>query len=140
MLSNPKVNMFAIPDNLQDLLTDEKKAFVYLATTMPDGTPQVTPVWFNTDGEYVLINSAAGRIKDKNMSARPNIALCIADPVDPYRYIQIQGKVVEITTEGADAHIDALAFKYLGRDKYPFRKSEEQRVTYKVLPLKIDAN
>jgi PPOX class probable F420-dependent enzyme len=132
--------MINIPEKLQDLLINEKKAFAYLATSMPDGTPQVTPIWFNTDDEHILINSALGRIKDKNMRTRPNIALCIADPKDPYRYIQIQGRVVEVTTEGADAHIDALAFKYLGKEKYPFRKSEEQRVTYKILPLKIDAH
>jgi PPOX class probable F420-dependent enzyme len=129
-----------IPEKFHDLLTDEKKAFVYLATSMADGMPQVTPVWFNTDGEYILINSAAGRIKDKNMRARPTVALCIADPADPYRYVQVQGRVVEITTEGADAHIDALAFKYLGKEKYPYRKSSEQRVTYKIQPLKIDAH
>jgi PPOX class probable F420-dependent enzyme len=129
-----------IPEKFQDLLTDEKKAFVYLATSMADGTPQVTPVWFNTDGEHILINSASGRVKDKNMRARPNVALCIADPGDPYRYLQIQGRVVEITTEGADAHIDALAFKYLGKETYPYRKPTEQRVTYKIHSIKIDAH
>lgn len=132
--------MIKVPDTLKDLLTDEKKAFVYLATLMSDGTPQVTPVWFNTDGKHILINSAAGRIKDKNMRARPNVALCIADPADPYHYIQIHGKVVEFTTEGADTHIDALAFKYTGKKKYPWRKPEEHRVTYKILPTKIDAH
>jgi PPOX class probable F420-dependent enzyme len=132
--------MIKVPEKLQELLTDEKRAFVYLATTMNDGTPQVTPVWFNTDGEYILINSAEGRIKDKNMRARPNIALCIADPTDPYHYLQIHGKVIEFTTEGADAHIDALAFKYLGKEKYPNRKPDQQRVTYKIQPLKIDAH
>jgi PPOX class probable F420-dependent enzyme len=132
--------MINIPEKLQDLLADEKKAFVYLATLMNDGTPQVTPVWFNTDGEHILINSATGRIKDKNMRARANVALCIADPTDPYRYLQLQGEVIEITTEGADAEIDALAFKYLGKDKYPFRQPEEQRVTYKIKPLKVDAH
>jgi len=129
-----------IPEKMQDLFTDEKKAFVYLATIMPDGAPQVTPIWFNTDGEYILINSARGRIKDKNMRARSTVALCIADPTDPYRYLQIRGKVVEIKTEGADAHIDALAFKYMGKEKYPYRKPDEQRVTYKILPVKIDAH
>jgi PPOX class probable F420-dependent enzyme len=107
---------------------------------MKDGTPQVTPIWFNTDGEYILINSAAGRLKDKNMRARPDIALCITDPSNSYRYIQIQGRVVEITTEGADAHIDALAFKYRGVEKYPNRKPGEQRVTYKIQPVKINAH
>jgi hypothetical protein len=75
--------MLTIPENYKDLLTDEKKAYLYLATVMKDGAPQVTPVWFNTDGEYILINSAAGRIKDKNMRARPNIAICITDPANP---------------------------------------------------------
>jgi PPOX class probable F420-dependent enzyme len=132
--------MMQIPEALQDLLTDEKKAFIYLATTMPDGTPQVTPIWFNTDGEHILINSAEGRIKDKNMRARSNVALCIADSANPYRYLQIRGKVVEITTQGADEHIDALSFKYRGVSKYPNRKAGEQRVTYKILPTKIDAH
>ena len=132
--------MLQIPEKLQDLLTDEKKAFVYLATTMADGTPQVTPIWFNTDGENILINSAAGRIKDRNMRARANVALCIADPSNAYRYLQIRGKVIEITTNGADDHIDALAFKYTGKEKYPNRKAGEQRVTYKILPTKIDAH
>ncbi len=132
--------MMQIPEALQDLLTDEKKAFIYLATTMPDGTPQVTPIWFNTDGEHILINSAEGRIKDKNMRARSNVALCIADSANPYRYLQIRGKVVEITTQGADDHIDALSFKYRGVSKYPNRKAGEQRVTYKILPTKIDAH
>jgi PPOX class probable F420-dependent enzyme len=132
--------MIKIPEKLQDLLSDEKKAFVYLATIMADGSPQVTPIWFNTDGEYILINSAAGRIKDKNMRARPNVALCITDPTDPYHYLQIHGKVVEITTEGADEHIDALAFKYRGENKYANRKPDQQRVTYKILPLKVDAH
>ena len=132
--------MLKIPETLQDLLTDEKKAYLYLATTMTDGSPQVTPIWFNTDGEYILINSAAGRIKDRNMRARPLVALCITDPSDPYRYIQIRGKVVEVTTEGADHHIDVLAFKYTGKEKYPNRKSDEQRVTYKILPTKINAH
>jgi PPOX class probable F420-dependent enzyme len=107
---------------------------------MSDGTPQVTPIWFNTDDEYILINSATGRIKDKNMRARSTVALCIADPYNAYRYLQIRGNVVEITTEGADAHIDALAFKYLGKEKYPNRKPNEQRVTYKIMPTKIDAH
>jgi PPOX class probable F420-dependent enzyme len=132
--------MINISETLQDLLTDEKKAFVYLATSMSDGAPQVTPIWFNTDGEYILINSAAGRIKDRNMRARPAVAMCIADPDDPYRYVQIQGKVVEYTTDGADAHIDALAYKYLGKEKYPNKNPGQQRVTYKIQPLKIDAH
>jgi PPOX class probable F420-dependent enzyme len=132
--------MKSIPENFHDLLTDEKKAFVYLATLMADGSPQVTPVWFNTDGTHILVNTAEGRIKDRNMRARPPVALCIADPANPYRYLQIRGKVVEFTSDGADAHIDALAFKYQGVPKYPYRKPREKRVIFKIEPKKVDAH
>ena len=129
-----------IPESHQDLLTDEKKAFVYLATLMKDGTPQVTPVWFNTDGDYILINSAEGRIKDKNMRARPQVALVIADPGDPYRYLQIRGTVVDYTLEGAEEHIDTLNLKYHGNPHYPAHRANQHRVTYKILPEKVDAH
>jgi PPOX class probable F420-dependent enzyme len=95
-----------IPESHRDLLRDDIRAFVYLATQMADGSPQVTPVWFNTTGEYILVNSAKGRVKDKNMRRHPMVALCIQDPANPYRYVQVRGKVVEITEEDADAHID----------------------------------
>jgi PPOX class probable F420-dependent enzyme len=129
-----------IPESHQDLLTDDKKAFLYLATIMKDGSPQVTPVWFNTDATHILINSAEGRLKDKNMRARPTVAVVIADPANPYRYIQIRGKVVEVTLEGAEEHIDALAFKYEGVSSYPNRRANERRVTYKILPEQVDAH
>ena len=77
-----------VPENFLDLLADETRAFAYLATVMKDGSPQVTPVWFNTDGEYILVNSAKGRVKDRNMRKRPQVALAIADPKNPYRYMQ----------------------------------------------------
>ncbi len=129
-----------IPETHIDLLTDEKKAFLYLATLMPNGAPQVTPIWFNTDGEYVLINSAKDRVKDRNMRARPQVALCIQDPSNPYRYLQLRGKVIEFTTQGADDHIDTLALKYLGVPKYPNRQPSEQRVMYKIRIDKVDAH
>lgn len=132
--------MNSIPEKLQDLLNDEVKAYAFLSTIMPDGTPQVTPVWFNKSDTHILINSAAGRVKDRNMRSRPNVALCITDPSNPYRYLQVRGEVEEITTEGADAHIDALAFKYTGNEKYQWRNSSEQRVTYKIKPVKVDAH
>ena len=132
--------MKIVPENFQDLLSDEKKAFLYLATLMKDGSPQVTPIWFNTDGEYILINSAKGRIKDKNMRRRPDVAVCIADPARPYRYLQIHGKVVEITEVGACDHIDTLAGKYTGKPKYMNSRPGEVRVTYKILPEKVDAH
>jgi PPOX class probable F420-dependent enzyme len=127
-----------IPASHQHLLADETKAFVYLATVMKDGSPQVTPVWFNMDGEYILLNSAEGRIKDRNMRARPAVALCIADPHDPYRYLQIRGRVVEITKQGAEDHIDTLNLKYHGNPNYANHRPDQPRVIYKVLPEKID--
>jgi PPOX class probable F420-dependent enzyme len=128
--------MNKIPESHQDLLQDEKRAFVFLSTLMADGSPQVTPVWFNTDGEYFLINSAQGRVKDRNMRARPVVTLCVQDPTDPYRYLQ----VVEINETGADAHIDALAGKYTGVFKYQHHQPGIKRFIYKILPEKIDAH
>jgi PPOX class probable F420-dependent enzyme len=129
--------MAAIPDQYKDLL--EKKAFAHLGTLMKDGSPQVTPVWFDHDGTHIRINSAKGRWKDKNMRNRPQVALSIPDPDNPYRYIQIRGKVIDVTETGADAHIDSLAKKYLGQDKYPFRQPGEQRVIYKVSVERVNA-
>ena len=129
--------MAAIPDQYKDLL--EKKAFAHLGTLMKDGSPQVTPVWFDHDGTHIRINSAKGRRKDKNMRNRPQVALSILDPDNPYRYMQIRGKVVDVTETGADAHIDSLAKKYLGQDKYPFRQPGEERVIYKVSVERVTA-
>ncbi|RPI85437.1 MAG: PPOX class F420-dependent oxidoreductase [Chloroflexi bacterium] len=120
------------PESFSDLLKNECKAFAYLATTMPDGSPQVTPVWFDMEGEYIRFNSAVGRVKDKNIRNNPHVALAIADPDDPYRYLQIRGKVVEITQDGADEHIHALSQKYHGRN-YDIPAGQE-RVMYKVQP------
>ncbi len=122
--------MAAIPDQYKDLL--EKKAFAHLGTLMKDGSPQVTPVWFDHDGTHIRINTAKGRWKDKNMRNRPQVALSILDPDNSYRYMQIRGKVVDVTENGADEHIDSLAKKYLGQDKYPFRQPGEARVIYKI--------
>lgn len=122
----------AIPEKFQDLFT--KKAFASLATIMPDGQPQVTPVWADFDGSHVLINSAKGRVKDKNMRRDSRVSLALIDPDNPYRYLQLQGRVVEITEDGADGHIDKLAKKYMGVDKYPLRQPGEVRVIYKIEP------
>jgi PPOX class probable F420-dependent enzyme len=126
--------MRLIPDEYQDLLKDETKSFAFLATLMKDGSPQLTPVWFNTDDNYVLINSAMGRVKDRNMRRDARIALVILDPKNPYRYLQIRGKIVEITTKGAHEHIDILAKKYTGADHYTNFSPGEVRVTYKIQP------
>ncbi|MHA2055476.1 MAG: PPOX class F420-dependent oxidoreductase [Candidatus Hodarchaeales archaeon] len=121
-----------IPKEYRDLF--EKKAFANLATIMPDGTPQVTPVWVEAEGNEVLINSSKGRRKDLNMRSRSTVALSMQDPDNPYRYLEVRGTVTEITEEGADVHIDKLAKKYLGVDKYPYRQEGEVRVIYRIKP------
>jgi PPOX class probable F420-dependent enzyme len=132
--------MNKIPKTHLDLLADDKKAFLFLATIMPSGSPQLTPIWFNVENGYILINSAAGRIKDRNMRARPQVALCIPDPTNPYRYLQIRGKVIEITTADADDHINSLTMKYRGLLVYPYRQPGEQRVKYKIQIDRVDAH
>ena len=122
----------AIPSSHADLF--QKKSFASLATLMPDGKPQVTPVWVEYDGHHVIINTAEGRQKDKNLQRDKRVALSLMDPDNPYRYLEVRGKVVERTHNGADANIDALAKKYLGKDKYPFRQPNEVRVIYKIEP------
>ncbi len=122
-------------EKYRDLL--EKKALGILATVMPDGSPQVTPVWFDTSNGVFLVNSAKGRQKDKNMRNRPKVALTIIDPDNPYRYMEIRGRVVDVTEEGASDHIDRLAKKYLGEDKYPYAQPGEVRVTYKIKPDRV---
>ncbi len=124
-----------IPEKFKDLFT--KQAFAHLATLMPDGSPQVTPVWFDYDGTHILINTAKARVKDKNMRHQKKVALSILDPENPYRHMTVRGEVVEITEEGADTHIDKMAKKYLGKDKYPYRQPGEVRVLYKIRPERI---
>ncbi len=121
-----------IPEQFRDLFN--KKAFASLTTLMPDGSPQTTPVWCDSDGQHVIFNSAKGRQKDRNVRRDPRVAMAIIDPDNPYRYLEIRGKVVEITEQGADAHIDKMAKKYLDKDKYPFRQPGEVRVVYKIRP------
>lgn len=124
----------AIPEKYRDLLDFNKKAFANLATVNSDGTPQVTPVWVDYDGNYVLVNSARGRRKDKNMQHNAAVALSILDPENPYRYLEIRGRVAEITEDGAAEHIDKMAQKYIGKEKYPWRGPDEVRVLYKIEP------
>ena len=125
-----------IPENFKDLITT-KVTFAHLGTVMANGVPQVTPIWFSYDGEHIVLNSARGRVKDRNMRARPHVALSILDPENPYRYLQIIGTIVDVTEQGGDAHIDALAQKYLGKPTYPWRQASEVRVIYKVRPDKV---
>ena len=129
--------MATIPENFRDIFA--KKAFAHLATVGRDGAPQVTPVWVDYDGTHVRINTARGRVKDKNLQRNPKVALSAQDPDNPYRYVQVRGRVVEMTEKDADAHIDALSKKYTGRDKYANRRPGEVRVTVKILPEKVQS-
>ena len=131
--------MTAAVDPWRDLL-DSKKTFAHIATLMPDGTPQVTPVWIDYKNGKVLVNSAKGRVKVRNMKEGSAVAISITDPDNPYRYVQIRGKVTRVTEEGAAKHIDAMAKKYLGQDKYPFAKPGEVRVLFEIEPLNVGGN
>ena len=129
--------MAAIPQAYRDLF--DKKAFAHIATVGRDGTPQVTPVWIDYDGTHVRFNTARGRVKTRNLERNPTIAMSVQDPENPYRYVQVKGRVTGMTEEGADEHIDALAKKYLGQDRYPYRRPGEVRVTVKVAPDTIQS-
>ena len=124
------------PEGFLDLLNDQSKALLYLATIMPDGSPQVTPVWFDTDGEYILINTNEGRVKDRNMKARPKVAMTIQDPNDDYRYLGVRGEVVGYTTEGADEHINKLSLKY-DDEPWTYRKTQ-RRIIFRIKPTHFD--
>ncbi len=118
-----------------DLL--ERPLLAILATTMSDGSPQATPLWFDYDGEFIRVNAAAGRVKDRNMRREPRVALVILDDATPYRYVQIRGRVVKII-EGAAAHehIDHLSRRYTGQNWEPV-KPDEVRVMYFIRPESV---
>ena len=120
---------------LQNLLREP--AFCQIASLMPDGSPQITQVWVDTDGEHILVNTAEGRQKVRNVRRDPRVAVNVVDPANAWRLATIRGRVVDITTKGADALIDWLAQKYLGVDSYPFRTPEETRITLKIAPERI---
>lgn len=128
--------MATIPAPFMDLL-EQKKAFANLAVVLSDGSPQVTPVWFDFANGHVRVNTAKGRLKARNMQEGSHVAVSIMDPENPYRYIQIRGRVSRMTEQGADAHIDSLAKKYLGKDKYPFAQPGEVRVVYEIEPQRV---
>ena len=116
----------------------EDKNFVFLSSLMKDGSPQVTPTWTDIENGYILINTAIGRIKQQNISRDPRVALAIADQNNPYDMVTIRGKVIEqISGDVAEEHIDKLAKKYIGKDKYPGRSPGEKRVLFKIKPEKI---
>jgi len=126
-----------IPDEFRDLFT--KKSIAHLATIEPNGLPHVTPVWVDYDGQYILINSAKGREKDRNMSERPDVALSIVDPDNPYRYLAVQGHVVDISEEGACEHINQLSKRYTGKETYAGPTNEIRRI-YRIAPSNIMTN
>ena len=126
-----------IPESHLELF--EKPVIAGLATIMPDGQPQVNPVWCDYDGTYVRVNSAKGRTKDKNMRTHPQVTLLLVNPDSVWHWVEVRGTVEEITEDGADAHIDLLAKKYLGVDSYPFRSADETRVMYKIRPTRVNA-
>lgn len=125
--------MAEIPAAYLDLLT-QKKALAHLATIQPDGSPQVTPVWFDYVDGVVRVNTAKGRVKARNLSEGSRVAMSIVDPDNDYRYIQIRGSVTKETTDDAKAHIDGLARKYMGKDVYPWHNDKDVRVIYEITP------
>ncbi|MEZ5805080.1 MAG: PPOX class F420-dependent oxidoreductase [Rhizobiaceae bacterium] len=125
----------SLPENWKTIL--KQPVLVHFTTVMADGSPQTSPVWVDVDGDDILINSAVGRVKDKNVRRDPRVAVSAVDPDNAYRALMVRGRVVDITTEGAEAQIDALAKKYIGQDTYPWRRPGEVRVTYRIRPEKI---
>jgi len=115
----------------------EGKNFANLATVMPDGSPQVTPVWIDRDGDTILVNSQGERLKSKNLARDPRVALSIFDQSDPYTSVTIRGRVKEITKKGAEEHIDKMAKKYLGKERYPWRQPGKARILIKIQPLRV---
>ena len=125
----------AFPEAYLDLF--KKRAFGMFATLMPDGQPQLTPVWCDVEDGKVVVNSARGRQKDRNVERDPRVTITVLDPDNPYRYLEVRGRVTEVTEEGARAHIDKMAQKYLGQEKYPWAQPGEVRVLYKITPDRV---
>lgn len=123
---------------MTDKLSENARALIArpilasLATVAKDGRPQITPLWIEVDGDDLLVNTARGRAKARNVERDPRVALTVVDPDDPYNVVALQGTVVDVTTEGASAHIDRLAKKYLGVDVYPMHQPDEVRLTVRI--------
>ena len=125
-----------LPEGVRKLFQEPN--YAHIATLMPDGSPQVSAVWVGIDGDRILVNTAEGRAKPRNVRRDPRVAVSITQQDNPYSTASIRGRVVEITREGADAHIDQLAKKYLGQDRYPFRSAEEQRLILVIEPEHVN--
>jgi PPOX class probable F420-dependent enzyme len=126
----PRTNTLA-PEVREFLAT---RCYVHLATLMADGSPQVSPVWAETDGDLIVVNSAAGRVKDRNIKRDARVALSATHPDDPFKALMIRGRVVKVTEEGAEDGIDRLARKYIGGERYEWRRPGEVRVAYYIQP------
>jgi PPOX class probable F420-dependent enzyme len=130
--------MAVIPADFNDLLT-EKKAFAYLATIMKDGTPQCTPIWFEYANGKFKLNTAKGRVKARTLKPGATVAMAITEPSNPYRYLQVRGRVTNVTEGGAREHIDKLSQKYLGKP-YPYIQPGEVRIMAEVEPFSAQGN
>jgi PPOX class probable F420-dependent enzyme len=123
-----------------EMLTDDDREllgapqFAVIATLMPDGSPHTSTVWVDSDGDDVLVNTSEGRVKPANVRRDPRVALPVWDRDDPYRQVIVRGRVVELTHEGAEDHIDELSRRYTGRFPYPWRSEGEQRVILRIRP------
>jgi PPOX class probable F420-dependent enzyme len=126
--------MITIPDSHRDIL--EKRSLAYVATVDADGTPQVTPVWIEYDGQYLIFNTARGRKKPRNMEARPQVGVTVQDPDNPYRYVGFQGRVISMSSEGAVAHMHHMSQKYTGQD-YGALNASEERMIVKIEPTRV---
>ena len=124
-----------VPDDLKYLLADDTRAYAFLSTIMADGSPQVTPIWFNVEEGKIVINSAKGRTKDKNLRRNPKMAMVIMDLDKPLEYIQIRGEIIDISEEGAREHISTMGQKYQGKNWDP--PKDQIRVKYIVRPISI---
>ncbi len=126
--------MTTIPDSHRDIL--EKRSLAYVATVDADGTPQVTPVWIDYDGQYLVFNTAKGRKKSRNLEVRPQVGVTVQDPGNPYRYVGVQGRVVAMSSEGAVEHIHYLSQKYTGQ-QYGRLSADEERIIVKIEPTRV---
>lgn len=136
------IKLVTVPTTHMDLI--DKPVAIALVTLMPDGQPQATPVWFDYDGEYIRVNTARGRQKDKNMFVGARVTLLAIDPENMYHWMEIRGRIALETEEGALEHINALSAKYRGTADYysrnPHKRGKETRVTYKIELLKVNAS
>lgn len=127
----------AIPEGYRDILTN--RSFAHLAVVLADGTPHVSPVWIDYDGEHILINTTFDRVKARAMDGNPHVSLSVLDPDNPYRYLVVRGQIVEATRDGATEHIDKMARKYFGKDIYD-GPGRDRRKLYKIAPVKVYAS